>query len=206
VRLGIACAFVALAAAACSKGSTPGESSSATPPASVSVTSTTSSNAAPTQSAVPVSRWDDPDASVAVELVSTPGRVAWITFEARKGGYIFHRGERSKRLPREWFGAGPGRHDLSLSADGARLAVPMSDTSPAEMMAVMVFETETQKVLGRFAVPQKESPGGGGFEGKISADGKYVVWTFTRRACMVTEIETGTLDVDGAKHKKCVGS
>lgn len=48
-------------------------------------------------------------------------------------------------------------------------------------MAVTVYETDVPRFVGRFAVSNKESPGGGSFEGELSADGKYVVWTFTRR-------------------------
>jgi hypothetical protein len=149
------------------------------------------------------SQWSKPTFTQPNELVVAPDRAAVLMFETAKGGYFVQRGGQEKRLPRIWFGVGPPRRDLSMTADGARIAVPAVEPSPGEAVAVVVYETDVPRFVGRFALSQKDAPDGGGFEGKISPDGQYVVWTSARRPCMVTEIATAKIDVDAAKNKKC---
>lgn len=70
-------------------------------------------------------------------------------------------------------------------------------------MAVTVYETDVPRFVGRFAVSNKESPGGGGFEGSSAPTANTSCGRSPGAACVVTEIETSKPDVDGAKNKKC---
>ena len=166
----------ALLLVACRKDAPEG-STSATPSSSVAPTET----ADDTPVEAGVSKWSK-TSTEGVELVVAPNRTAWLTFG--NGGYNIHRGERSQRLPREWFGAGPPRKDLSISGDGSYVAIP-------DESGVSVYLTNPPHWLGRFAAPQT------GAQGKMSNDGKFVVWTAPGAPCSMTEIATKTLQ------KKC---
>lgn len=201
-------ALLVLASLGCQKDAPQGStSSSASPAPSASVAPASSSSAEPAgDAAAPHSQWSKPTFTQPNELVVAPNRAAVLMFESSKGGYFVQRGDQEKRLPRIWFGVGPPRRDLSMTADGSRIAVPVIEPSPGEAAAVIVYETDVARFVGRFALPSKDVPDAGTVEGRVSSDGKYVVWSFPRRACMTTEIATNTLDVDASKSRKCGGA
>lgn len=127
-----------------------------------------------------MSDWSRADAGQAVEVAHTPDRAAVVAFDGPKGGYVLERGDRMKVLPREWFGVGPPRRDLSISADGTRLAIPDGD-------AVVVYDTDASRWLARLDAPQA------GAQGTMSTDGKHVKWSSPKKPCSMTDIATKTL-------------
>lgn len=202
----LAGALLVFASFGCQKDAPPrgSPSPSPSPEPSADVAPVASSPAEPeSDGAVAHSQWTKPTFTQPNELVVAPNRAAVLMFESAKGGYFVQRGGEERRLPREWFGVGPPRRDLSMTSDGSRIAVPVIEPSPGEAAAVILYDTGVPRFAGRFALSQKDAPDAGTVEGKLSRDGKYVVWTFPKRACMVTDIATNTLDVEGAKHEKC---
>ncbi len=147
----------------------------------------------------------------AAQIVASANGAATLWFrgpgERREPGeHSLRRAGATKVLPDTWFGGSGPRADASLSDDGVVLGIPALERSQGEsMLTVDVYDTTKSARIGRFTVPEKYFPGGGGFETRISPDGKYVQWIFTRRPCLVTTIATGKLDPDGAKHKLCSG-
>lgn len=131
-----------------------------------------------------MSDWADANSPQAVEVANAPDRAAVVVFDAMKGGYIVQRGGQSQTLPRDWFGAGPPRRDISIAADGRHLAIPDGD-------AIVVYDVDAKRWLKRLDAPEP------GAKGKMSADGRHVVWTSLKGACSMTEIATGT------PNKKC---
>jgi hypothetical protein len=127
-----------------------------------------------------ISDWSKPDAGQPVEVANAPDRAAVVVFDATKGGYVLERGGQSRALPREWFGVGPPRRDVSISADGKRLAIPDGDD-------VVIYDTDTSRWMARIKAPQP------GAQGKVSADGRHVRWSAPGKPCSMTEIATGTL-------------
>jgi hypothetical protein len=155
----------------------PSSSSAESPPTAPAPPATSSPG--PTTAAT-VSQWHDANTPETVELVVAPERAAVVAFDVTKGGYVLTRGARANPLPREWFGAGPPRRDLSVSADGRRLVVP-------DGSAAVVYDTDAKRWLARLDAPRA------GSEAKISADGKHVRWTAPGAPCSMTEIDTKVL-------------
>jgi len=132
--------------------------------------------AAPTHAAT-VSDWTDANTPSPTELAAAPDRAAVLTFDAMRGGYIVQRAEKIEVLPRPWFGAGPPRRDVSISADGNHLAIPDGD-------AVVVYEVPAKRFLARLKAPEPSS------KGKMSSDGKHVRWDTPGKPCAMTDITT----------------
>jgi hypothetical protein len=86
-------------------------------------------------------------------------------------------------------GRSPPRRDLSISADGARIAIPGG-------AAVVVYDVDSKRWLARVPTPSGAA-GAAGAAGKMSADGKHIRWSSPGGGCSMTEIETGAL------HDKC---
>lgn len=124
-----------------------------------------------------MSDWTDANTPQPVELVVAPDRNAVVGFDAMKGGYFVQIGARTQVLPRDWFGAGPPRKDLSVSADGTKLGVPDGD-------AIVIYDTGAKRWLARLNAPEP------GARGALHADGKSVRWTAPGKPCSMTEIET----------------
>lgn len=156
-----------------------------------------SSSAAPVASAaedaggdasIPMSSWST-KSNNELELAGTPGRTAMLVFSH---DYAVRRGDTLTPLPREWFGAGPPRHDLSLTTDGDLLAVPVNPPPADEAVAVVLYSTRARRFVGRFAIATKDIPdAGAGAIGKVSGDGKSIVWTLPGRPCMATDVVSG---------------
>jgi hypothetical protein len=129
----------------------PPQGSSATASASVSpsVSPSPSVSEAPSapKTTPTISDWSKPDAGQPVEVANAPDRAAVVVFDATKGGYVLERGGQSRALPREWFGVGPPRRDVSISADGKRLAIPDGDD-------VVIYDTDTSRWMARIKAPQ----------------------------------------------------
>jgi hypothetical protein len=171
----------------------------ARPPASASSASPSATAETEIDASIPASSWSK-KATDDLELAATPDRGVLLVYG---GDYRIRRGEATTRLPREWFGVGPPRHDLSLSADGNTLAVPVTEPSADEGAAVILYDTRARRFNGRFAVPKKDMLVARDGVGKVSGDGNTITWTFTGRPCMVTDVASNKLDVDAAKHAKC---
>lgn len=166
-------ALLALLLVACRNDPPQGSTTSST----ASVTASASASVAPQPSAPPVSDWTDANTPQPVELVNAPERTAVVGFDTTKGGYFVARGARTQALPREWFGAGPPRKDLSVSADGIKLGVPDED-------AIVIYDTGAKRWLARLTAPEP------GLRGALAVDGKSVRWTAPGKPCSMTDIET----------------
>jgi hypothetical protein len=121
-----------------------------------------------------------------------------IWFDER-AGYAVERAGGCVALPRAWIEGAEPRRDLSVSRDGARLAVP----EPIGLGAT-VYDLRGMREIGHFDF-HGDMPTGGGWETRLSNDGRRVVFLFSRRPCAVTDIATGRFDDAGARHGACSG-